>query len=304
MYALYQSTVKASIEMQQPSSLSLLELSDGPLSDILEFLSIVDIAAVEAVCKELRISITLVWKKLDGRLAAPRNYYDRLLSPKDRVVRWTKASEYARRMERIGNAQHHCDHTAPYHILHCPECSALPELDTDFDQDSSREFFVRLSYPANEGSFESRVVWQGFVAQITCSKPKWFVKSTERRLSMNNLHHEWPEIENLLRYNAAKSSQMHDDSIWRHFLNLHDKCLEHLSLTVIAMTDACPYTSSLVVTTGRVFLLSQSRQGQLEESFLSLRHVLDHKMTVATSFRFINAELDSLVITYDHRLLY
>jgi len=214
--------------------LNLLDLGEGPLNDILEFVNPFDLTRAESVCKTLQTAALSVWKSLANRLPAFTREEMNLFgaadeSDKDRVVRWTRASEYAKRMEQA--AADHFDYDCKLEFVKCGGCNELPSLDIRFLEDPNRVFFIRLSYRKDA---DDRLICQGFVPKVPDPSRAHLL----RRFDITDVLYKeggaliWPELQHIADFVSRPSPCMRSQRL----LQLKEACFGNATVTVVAMS--------------------------------------------------------------------
>ena len=252
------SRVKGSSFQQQLNLLGLY--GQGPLNDILDYCSAVDLAQAEMVCKTLRTAAIPVWKSLAERLPAPTaqevNLFGQDESAKDRVVRWKIACAYAKRMEKA--AAEHFDYDNDSVVVRCNGCNELPSLDIRFLGDDHRVFFIRLSYrnpkdgnarTAHDDDDDPLIICQGFVHKIPDPNRAHIL----RRFDITDVLYSedalvWPELQQVSNFLTQHCHNQATTALIEQFRELYGAALRNAAVTVIAMEH--PGICRLVVATG------------------------------------------------------
>jgi len=227
--------------------------------------------------------------------------FQRSLTTRESVCRWVLASLYAEKVESIAKTHYNFDlvrRPAAERCL-CNGCSEMPDcvdLRTRIDVDDNDnvvaqadDYFVRISYRHIDrrshpsGRPSASQVCQGFVTE----KPKVFrlLIPFVFTFSLKGIYdevvdQEWPEMENLLGFDARNQSIRgdDDDALRRSLKNHVSKALKSLSITVVAIErSARPWRCRLVVASGGYFHHTiDTESGALYGAYFQLRGIRSH----------------------------
>ena len=286
--------------------INLLNTSNGPLSLIMEFLDVIDLARFESVCKLIRCEVAYSWTPLIEKvrpfaLTEP----EKELTCKERVGRWSRVSKFAQHVEQL-NVSRFRDKE---NILKCQSRShGITTYLSDIQENrienilEFREYFVRFSYHT-KSSVSPKVVFEDFLEPYNLGG-SFRNHAIIINLEKNGPPKAWREL-----HDCKNHFSRHGYFAFTQKTNkLLNRFSQDLVLTIVGIDD-CKHVSCWLV------YLSSGEQNVHEETQIPKRiafrgrwikvapssnNVVHQKLVVGSSVAFFQDSLHLIVARGDH----